>query len=584
MAQRILLRFDALDKYSQEVLDKRAKKCSFHYLQRIPPLRIPLALNLEMKNEEDPDDKTDSEKPPSSRSSRYPIDHDFGKAVYLRPFTAPARCTSNDYNSEGREMKKSPKPRCISATRRRCWRSEVESLLDLDTLCRMVHTGPVLSSLGGATLMVSPRDAVQESKAKEISDVPLCVDEIRPEKTSSETSGCSRAQDVTDHSHPSRVNTQKAAAISLCIEDEMKNPDNKILTVRQKTINARPQNLSETHPIIYNNHIYNLSDIQRNLIKRSSYVTSSQRQMGKTFSPTGASPLLRNRHLGLPGGMPKTSKTNKVSSSDNAKVILYYLSGDGTKQRVKMAKDGNVTKQKQINSPETRKNFVQQSKSIYISPTIEPKDEERGVGPVINGMNPITDVDCGLSLHARSHHVSRLICPSSARTSNSQISRPSSVREMNNWSYISITKPLSPPEVPGEPLQKTLGSTSPETVKDVVLPTSRMMFITKSMILENRNGKSGFSSDEINPVGTYLGRARSTEGTTEENKMEGEGNRELNGETGQIHSPLASELPEITISDTDSNEEQEQKYCVIPVHLNATPIISIPTAPIDSGD
>ncbi|XP_073498766.1 uncharacterized protein C1orf141 homolog [Phyllobates terribilis] len=575
MAQRILLGLDALDKYSQEIMDKRAKKCSLGYLQRIPPLRISLALDCEPKTCEDPDEKTNREKPPSARSSRYPIDNDFGKAVYLRPFTAPARCPANDYRSQGRELKKCPKPRCISATRRRCWRSEVESVLDLDTLCRMVHTGPVLSSLGGASLIASPRDVVQESKATvEKSDVPVCVDDFRPEKTSTDTSGCSRAQDFTDHSPPSRVNTQNTAAISLCIEDEMKNPDNKVLTVRQKTISAHVQNVSETHPIIYNNHTNNLSDFQRNLIIRS-----------RTFSPAGASPLLRNRQFGLQSAMLKKSKSSKVSSSDNTKVILYYLSADGTQQRVKMAKDGNVTKQKQVNSSETRKNFVQDRKSIHISPTIEQKDKERGVGPVINGMNPMASVDCGPSLHASSHHVPRLFYPSSTRTSSSQISRPSSVREIHNWSYVSISKPLSPPVILEEPLQKkTGGNASPDMVKDEVMPTSRVMFITKSVILENRNGKPGCSSDEIHSGGTYLECVRSSEGTTEETKMEGGGTREIKGEIGQIHPPPSIELLEITNSEKESSEEQVQKSPAIPVHLNTTPIISIPTATVDSAD
>ncbi|XP_069594329.1 uncharacterized protein C1orf141 homolog [Ranitomeya imitator] len=570
MAQRILLGLDALEKYSQEILDKRAKKCSLGYLQRIPPLRIPL--DFEPKTDQKPDEKTNREKPPTPRASRYPIDNDFGKAVYLRPFTAPARFP--DYHSQGRELKKSPKPRCISATRRRCWRSEVESLLDLDTLCRMVHTGPVLSSLGGASLVASPRDVVQESNATEQSDLPVCADDFRPEKTS-ESARSSRAQDVTDHCPPSSLNAQKAAAISLCMEDEMENPDNKILSVRQKTISARVQIVSETHPIIYNNHINNLSDFRRNLILRS-----------KTFSPAGASPLLRNRQLGLQGAMLKKSNLNKASSSDNTKVILYYLSADGTQKRVKMAKDGNVTKQKQVNSPETRKNRAQDQKSIHISPTIEKQDEELGVGPVINGMNPMTVVDCGPSLHARSQHESRLFCPSSTRTFSSQISKPSSVREIHNWSYVSISKPLSPPEIPAEPLQKKTfgGNESPDMVKDEVMPTSGMMFFTKSVILEDRNGKPGSSSDEINPGGTYLGRVRSSEGTTEESKMEGNGTAELNGEIGQSHRHSATELQEITDSENESNEEQDRKSSAICVRLNSTPVISIPTATVDSAD
>ncbi|CAN2391589.1 hypothetical protein PRIEUP_LOCUS1629 [Pristimantis euphronides] len=458
----------------------------------------------------------------------------------------------------------------------------------------MEHTGPVLSSLG-APLIVSPKEMVQEhGKSEEKSEVPLCSDDTRPKRTSSSSDrlGCSRAQNITDLSHPSRENTSKAAAVSLCMEDEMKKPDIKIITVRRKTVSGHVQNVSETHPIIYNHHINNLVDFQRNLITRPCYFSSSQRPMSKPFSPVGprlknkmncATDFLRSRRLGLEDTMLKKSKTNQMSSFDNINVILHYLSVDGAKQRVEMAKDGNISKQKPVNNPENRRTSVQDGKPIPISPNSE-KDEECSVELAVNGINPKIGMDHAPSHHERSHHASRFFGPNSTRTSSSPIPKPNSVRETHNWSYISISKPLSPPEDPPEPLQKKLSATtSPDLVKDMVASTPKMMLNMKSGILENRNGKSG-SSVELNPIGTYLGCERSTEGFQGKTKMEGDGSVESANDIGQTHSPPKSELLEMISFKKESTEEHFQKYFTIPAQRSTTPVINIPTATVDSAE
>ncbi|KAM3915028.1 uncharacterized protein C1orf141 homolog [Leptodactylus fuscus] len=578
MAQRILLGFDSLDKYSQEILAKRAKKCSLSYLQRIPPLFISLPEDFDLEIDQVPDRRINSGRSPSARASRYPVTSEMGPTVHLRPFTASGHCTSEDCEREKRELKKVTRPRCVSADRRRSWRIEVAAIPDLDTLCHRGRCGPVLSSLG-APFIVSPRDLVQDSSITEKSEIPP-YDDTRPEQTPllPITLGCSGAESTTDPSHPCRESTRKVCAASLCLEDEMRKSDIKIVTVKQKPISDHVQNVSETHPIIYNHPITNLSEFRRNLTTRSYYFSASQKPMGKPFSPTQAGPHPQNKMSHVAGyrqlGLQK-SKTNKVSSSDNIKVILHYLSADGATQRVEMAKDG---KQKQV-SPGNKKNVVDDSKTIHISPTTEKKDEERGVGPVLNGMNPIIAVGHGPPLHGRSHQVSRLFCPNSTRSSSSAAPRPKSVKEMHSWSYISISKPLSPPEGPPEPLQKKKPSApaSPDLVEDTVMPTPRMMFTTKSMILENRNVKSG---SQVNP--TYLGCERSTDGPQEENKMEGGETVESMSNSGQTCVPPGVELLETTRSENGSNDEQVQKPFPVPERLNTTPVISIPTASIDS--
>lgn len=313
--------------------------------------------------------------------------------------------------------------------------------------------------------------------------------------------------------------------------------------------------------------------------------------MGKPISPEGpllqnnmdsATDFLRSKQLRL----LKKSKSTNESSSDNNKVILHYLSADGTKQRVKIAKDGNVAKKKQVNSPGNRKNIVQDGKAIHISPANEKKDEERGVGPVINGINPLIAMDHELSLHGRSYYASSLLCPNSARTSSSPIPRPSSVREIHTRSYITISKPLSPPEGSSEPLQKRLSATaSPDLMKGTMRPMSGarpMMFTAKSMILENRNGQPGSSPIEVNSIGKCLACERSTEASQEEDKMEGGGTVESTSVSGQTPTSSATELLEMTSSKNESNEEQVQNNFSSPVHLNTIPVISIPTATIDS--
>ncbi|XP_040264759.1 uncharacterized protein LOC120979866 [Bufo bufo] len=582
MAQRILLGFDALDKYSQDILAKHAKRRSLSYLQRIPSLRISLPLDFETEIVEN-DERTNSETPPSPRSSRYPNNTELGKTVrLLRPFTAPGHGIYQDDEREGREVKKGARPRCVSADRRRSWRSEVESIMDLGTLCHMERTGPVLSSLG-APLVGSPREEMQDSGTT--------GEKSGPERTSlsPDIIGCSRAENFTDHSHPSRENTQKAAAVSLCIEDEMKKSDIKIITVRQKTISGHVQTVSETHPIFYNTPINNLSDFQRNLMTRPCYFSSSQRPMSQRFSPMGR--LLQNKmdyvtdcgQLGLQNGILQKSKANKPPSSDNIKVILHYLSTDGTKQRVEMGKDGDTAKNKQVNSPGNRKNFIQEAKSIHVPPT----NEERGVGPIINGMNPVIAVEHGPSLHGRSRHVSRSFCPSSARTSSSSVPRSDSVREMQNWSYISISKPLSPPEGAPELLQKTTLSTtaSPDLVKDLSMATFRVkpvMFTAKSVVLESRKRRPVSSPVGVNPIEARLGGELSIEGSHEVSKMDSGGTVESSSEIGQ--NPPVTEPVGVSSCKNESNEEQVQKSLSISVHLSASPVISIPTGTIESAE
>ncbi|XP_069838018.1 uncharacterized protein C1orf141 homolog [Dendropsophus ebraccatus] len=579
MAQRILLELDALDKYSQDLLAKHAKKRSLSYLQRIPPLRAPRLLDFEEEIDLDLDGRTSSRKASTPTSSRYPLNAELGRTLHLRPFTASGYCVMQEYEREKGGLKKLTRSRCVSADRRRSWRSEVDSIPDLDTLCHMGRTGPVLSGLGAAF----PGEMMQDSsRAVEKSEEPPCGDNTRPERTTllPDTYEYSEAQRASEHSHPCRNHPQKAAAISLCLEDEMMKPDAKIITVRQRKISRHVQNVSETHPVIYNSPITRLSDFQRNLSTRPYYFTSSQRPMGKPCSPGG--PLLQNKmdslrssQLGLQDIMIKKSKTDKMSLSENTTVILHYLSADGTKQRVEVAKDGNVAKQKQGNSPTNRKTFVQDGKSILISQSKERSDEEHGVGPVVNGINPMIAMDYVPSSHGRSHQTQRLICPSSARTSSSSIQRPNSVKEIHSWSYISISKALSPPDGPPEPLQNK--TSSPDLVKDVAMPTSGMgpmIFTTKSMILENRNGRPGTPVD-VNPTGTYLVPERSTEGPQEEGKMEGD---------GTVVSTNTTDMLEITSHKKESNEEQVQNKLPTPVHLSTIPVISIPTATTDNAE
>ncbi|XP_066453754.1 uncharacterized protein [Eleutherodactylus coqui] len=597
MAQRILLGFDALDKYSQDILAKHAKKRSLSYLQTIASLRIPLSLDFEAEIDQDPDERTNSGKPSSPRSLRYPINTESGKTVNLQRFTATGRCFSPGSKREEREQKKRTKPRCVSA-KRRSWRSEVESIPNLDTLCHMEQSGLVLSSRApyrstgstqqmGAPFIVSSRRLLQDSETAvvvEKSEVPLCGDDMKPENMSPlpDTCGWSRVQNITDNSHLSSENTQKAAAASVCMGDGRKKSDIKITTVRQKTISGQVQNISETHPIVYNHHI-NFSDFRRNLITRPYYFSSSQQPVSKPFSPMGPHlqkktdctiDFLKNKQLGSQDAMVKKSKSNKAPSLDNIKVILHYLSADGTKQRVEMAKDKNVAEQKRVNNPGNTKNSIQSSKQIPISPN----NEKQGVGLVINGINPMT-MDHTPSFHGRSHYVSRLFCPNSSRTSSSPNRRHNNNRELHNWSYISISKPLSAPEGPPQPLKKKSSATTcPDLVKGMAVPTPRMMLTTKSVMLENSNLKPGSFHVDSNPTGTYLGCKRSTEGSQEDRTVES------TSDSRQTCTSPKSELLEVASSKNESHEEQIQKHFPIPIHFSITPVINIPTATVDSTE
>nr|KAG8538155.1 hypothetical protein GDO81_023206 [Engystomops pustulosus] len=178
----------------------------------MPSLIIPLPLDFDSEFDPDPYERINSRKTPSPR---YPMNTKSGKKVHLRPFTASGHCFSEDYEKEKRELKRLTKPRCASADRRRPWRSEVQSIPDLDTLCHMGHSGPILSSLG-APFSGSPRDVLEDSGTTERPEVSACGADMRPSPLP-DTLGCIRAENMTEH--PPRGNIQKAAAVSLCLED-----------------------------------------------------------------------------------------------------------------------------------------------------------------------------------------------------------------------------------------------------------------------------------------------------------------------------------------------------------------------------
>ncbi|XP_075040107.1 uncharacterized protein LOC142100001 [Mixophyes fleayi] len=440
---------------------------------------------------------------------------------------------------------------------------------------------------------------------------PPREDDMTTDGTVTPTDNSRRAKNITDHKNSSREkmcnrdNLQNTTKVSLSIEDEMKKSDVKIITVKQKTVGARVERVNgETHPDSYRIHdkfiFFNtLSDLQRNLTTNSNFYSTCQGPAGNTRIGTGTSSILQN-NMGCNKHTIKTNKsilqtaTLKRNNADKGllsdKVVIHFLSADGTKQKVDFAKHGNISKEEQIKS--NRKTYLQEAKPILQSlPTREMKDEPGHVGPIINGMNPKEAVDINPSTRSRSHQASRSFCPSSVRATSSRSLRLNSVGEMPKWSYISISKQLSSPDNELSILQSNNSdSITSDVTMDIVRPdlgtehdiNCSVPLKTRPVVLENRKERRGSVPAEVNALGTGFEDQSTTGCSGEETETESGEILELG--SVRSSSPSVIELSGMKSAKNDSNEEQLKKASPTQVYVVTMPVISIPTAPIDTSE
>ncbi|XP_063795207.1 uncharacterized protein C1orf141 homolog isoform X2 [Pseudophryne corroboree] len=597
MAQRLLSGFHALDKYSQDVLAKHAKKRHLSYLQRIQSLNVPLSFDFEPETRQGSAGKRWERKRNSHLSSRSPS-HNAGGQSGTRPSTAAGCRAVPDCEEKEREPTEGVKPRCESARQRRPWRSEVECIPGLDTLCQEERTGPLCSVLRtpcshSRSSLLSPIDQLDHSMGTVNSHQPTRQDDIRADGTMTSNKS-KRGSDITDDKNPSREKIQKAAVVSLTIEEEMKKSDVRVITVAQKTEAEGPGRVSDTQPTMYNNYHHN---------KFVVFNTPSglHRPAGNKRQQRGTGSMLPNntdyiRHAIkttppiLHTGSLKKNKANNVLLSDNAKVIIHFLSADGTKQKVDFATEGKVPKEEQLKNQGNGKTSLQELQpTLRAALTGDTMDAPRHVGLIINGMNPKTAADHEQSTHSSSPPASRSFCPSSPRAPSSQSLRLNSGGEIQKWSYISISKPLSLPDSQLSSLQSNNSALiTGDIMEDKVRPTSGVVhrrcpgpLSTKPLALESRKGRQGSVPAEISSLGADFG-GQTTMGSTGEET--GKGGGEIVVALDGIRSPSAVTEPPNTKSPKNGFGEQERKLSPTSAHLTAIPVISIPTAPIDISE
>ncbi|XP_073447588.1 uncharacterized protein [Aquarana catesbeiana] len=587
MTQRILLGFDALDKYSRDILAKHAKKQTLSCLQGLRSLQIPLTFDFGLEGDQDADRESARSKPPleikmpAALSPRDKIVPDYAQPV-IQPFAASAdrSLQRGCVPTTERKSKKIEKTRCVSATRRRNWQSEVDSVPKLGTLC-LEDNLPILALQDVS--FVSPR-----------SPPPV----VRPDMHFNVGSTGNTMERTCD----SRQYNTNVDRVSLSIDDELIKSDVKVITPREKTRGAHIETAVDTKPDTYQKEnmcvfFSTLSDLKKHVPAKQIHFSSSQWPADSVRPTTGTSLVTQNntnyakdlmnyRQTKSPSSTLK-NKTIKRSLSANAKLNIQFLSADGTKQKAELLREEKEPTDRQFRYREVKK-ICQESKPC---PRPDLAWEERAqlsqLGTVINGVNPKKTVDYDPGSHSRPQQASKSSGSSSARPS---VPRPNSVVEMQRWSYITISKPLSPPG--HQQGSSEVGSLFPVVASHLVKDSPRSgrrrenspnTLSTRPLVLEARKVRQSSLPVEIHPQGVEI-QTQQAEKTLSSSPRQD--NRTQQGDNF-IDSPWSSPLlgkPEMKSPVHEFSSKQTKKSGISTAHHTTIPVISIPTAQIDTSE
>ncbi|XP_077306645.1 uncharacterized protein LOC143926616 isoform X2 [Lithobates pipiens] len=582
MTQRILLGFDALDKYSRDVLAKHAKKQTQSNLKGLHSLQIPLTFDFRLEGDQDADRESARSKPPleiktpAGLSPRNKIVPDYAQQV-IQPFAATAGCSLR----KERKSKKIEKARCVSATRRWDWQSEVDSVPKLDTLC-LEDNLPILALQDVS--FVSPR-----------SPSPV----VRPDMHFNVGSTGNTMELICDSSN--RQYNTNVDRVSLSIDDELIKSDVRVITPREKTHGAHIETATDTKPDTYQKDMFvffsTLSDFQKHVPAKQIHFSSSQWPADSVRPTTGTSLVTQNktkyakdlmnyRQTKSPSSTSK-NKTIKRSLSANVKLNIQFLSADGTKQKAELLREEKEPTDRQSRYREVKKIWQESKPCPKPGLAWEERAQLSQLGTVINGVNPKKTVDYDPGSHSRPQQASKSSGSSSARPF---MPRPNSLVEMQRWTYITISKPLSPPG--DQQGSSEVGSLFPVVASNLVKDSPRSgrrrenspnTLSLRPLVLEARKVRQSSLPVEIRPRGVEI-QTQQAEKTLSSSPRQD--NTTQQGEN-IINSPWSSPLlgkPEMKSPVHEFSSKQTKTSGISTAHHTTIPIISIPTAQTDTSE
>ncbi|XP_053326322.1 uncharacterized protein LOC128500975 [Spea bombifrons] len=569
MAHRILMEFQALEKYSQELLRKHAKKRDASRMQIMRSLKIPLAFDFESDDETDISletlDITEDEgkmlriSPRSGAGLQKPhIDTSTKRELKPLRDSASTKCqhrAPKDLTGPKKRVKSAPP---TSAARRRAWKSEVECIPNLVTLCQEEHKSPIAPPLGrrdnshwsslasprlysgslaGTTDFQTPQNNVADDEDADMNP------EQRPPRNETEID--------------SNLGIREKVIVSLSMEEEIKNPNVNILTARCRTPAKPVQIVSETVPVIFDrNH---KSDFNRT---RGRYPTGNPcppEQPGDLWAPVGVKhfeqsslnpvpSMLKNRQRTPPKASAEKKKKPSVLFSTNAKVNIHFLFADGTTQKPEH-KDGKAGAARNLRSKYSTQEVQSSARSVITQEGVHAGD----IGPLIIGVNPRKHSDGGPSPCPARPPPSRSTYPTASKPGSR---RPLGVGEAAKWSFVSISKPLTPPvPTPNTPSHGAAAASSPAVNKDRPASSRKVKF-----------GRFGSVSEDINPQPGVQG------------AEDGPDTEESSAKLTIRDSPRPA--PDVT-QHLDTEPDVSSDLSRPP---SAFPVISIPTAPADASE
>lgn len=364
------------------------------------------------------------------------------------------------------------------------------------------------------------------------------------------------------------------------------------ILIFQTAIDTKPDTYQKENTFV---SFSTLSDLQKHVPAKQIHFSSSQWPADSVRPTTGtglvtqnhtnyAKDLMNNRQTKSPSSTLK-NKTVKRSLSANVKLNIKFLSADGTKQKAELLREQKEPTDRHFRYREVKK-IWQESKP---SPTPGLAWEERAqLGTVINGVNPKKTVDYDPGSHSRPQQASKSSGSSSARPS---MPRPTSVVEMQRWSYITISKPLSPPEL--QQGSSEVGSLFPAVASHLVKDSPRSgrrrenspnTLSTRSLVLEARKGRQSSLPVEIHPQGVEIQTQQAEEITSSCPRRDNgtqQGDHFINSSRS---SPLPGK-PEMESPVHEFSRKQSKKSAIFTAHHHTPiPVISIPTAQTDTSE
>ncbi|CAH2310976.1 Hypothetical predicted protein [Pelobates cultripes] len=632
-------------------MKKHAKKANLSYMQLIHSLKIPIVFDFES------DDTSDHEADRFKRSSNIqedkqnitqrsrsltsttcvqkPKDNVSTKQV-VRPFSASVPTKHHKFAQEEINSNKRAKTRHKSAIiRRRFWKSEIERIPNLATLCQQECKLPVMSILGHR------ESSLQSSFVSQTSRVPT-VESTHSEKSAGlfgihndmVVTDCHTLQNwetdgkVTSTQPPEQAVSQQDVRhiesfyhaekqcvtpidsctfkerhiVSLSIEEEFNKPNNKILTVRNPMSAANIQNISsasETVPVIFdNNYKHGSCGILHKDFSSNTISLNRTNEAWLNSNLDNVNKLPKDKHAMAPKLSSKRNKKVDTMLMVDTKVNIHFLSADGTTQVAEVTKDGKMSMPKKSNfrNPSVVTSEELQSSSKSTS-THEMKQETDEVGPIINGVNPRKGAVEELSLYTRPAPSSRSICSNRSKSSTrSKIQRPISEGEVGKWSYISITKTLTPGGCPlsSSPRYKSSPVTSPKIAGGLEknIPNglnSTVPLTTKSVLFKNRRERLISILPEIISQHKHPSVQRTKETKQFHNKVKTGQEQFISTEFANVQ-----DAPTLSVVVTPSSDakiplnafskKESEVISITSVYPDAFPVINIPTAHTDATE